>query len=559
MAQISLRKLNKIYGGGSHAVRDLSLEINDGDFTVLVGPSGCGKSTLLRMIAGLEEISFGELYIDGVLVNEMPPKDRGIAMVFQNYALFPHMTVFDNIAFGLKIKKTDREEIKQRVEEAAEILGVTNLLTRKPAQLSGGQKQRVALGRALVSKPRIFLLDEPLSNLDAKLRASMRSELIKLHRRLNATFIYVTHDQTEALTMGTKIVALKDGVLQQADSPRQIYSYPVNLFTATFIGSPQMNIFPVELKADKNLYVELNGARVDLPLEIRSRLVDESYIGKTINFGIRHERMHIEDDGAISAEVVFYEPLGGSGMVGLNIDGVTANVDVVGKTVYTEDQMVKVNIETARVHMFDLDTGEALLIAPKYNYLKATVETADGKLNVIAGGNRFVLDKYEHVVDEAALNGDVLFALGNKTKEDGDIAVELKIDFVSTQQDKVVVYGTTTVTGERVIFECVKTCSYMVGDTETVRFASSDCTLADADRNRLLSLYPSRGKVRTLYVKQKGRKVATETLKILADERFNDGWLLYCGTDDDYVVVKAPEDYPVYGKYTIKVEAVAAA
>ena len=189
MAQISLRKVNKIYNGNSHAIHDMSFEIGDGEFTVLVGPSGCGKSTLLRMIAGLEEISFGELYIDGALVNELPPKDRGIAMVFQNYALFPHMTVFDNIAFGLKVKKTPKDEIKQRVEEAAEILGVTKLLTRKPAQLSGGQKQRVALGRALVSKPRIFLLDEPLSNLDAKLRASMRSELIKLHRRLNATFV----------------------------------------------------------------------------------------------------------------------------------------------------------------------------------------------------------------------------------------------------------------------------------------------------------------------------------------------------------------------------------
>ena len=241
MASLSFKHIYKKYPGGVTAVSDFCLEIKDKEFLILVGPSGCGKTTTLRMIAGLEEISDGELFIGDRLVNDVAPKDRDIAMVFQNYALYPHMTVFDNMAFGLKLRKTPKEEIKRRVEEAARILDITHLLDRRPKALSGGQKQRVALGRAIVRNPQVFLLDEPLSNLDAKLRASMRTELTKIHQRVGTTFVYVTHDQVEAMTMATRIVVMKDGLIQQVDTPQNLYDKPVNLFVAGFIGTPQMN------------------------------------------------------------------------------------------------------------------------------------------------------------------------------------------------------------------------------------------------------------------------------------------------------------------------------
>ena len=241
MASVSLKGIYKKYPGGVIAVSDFNLDIKDKEFIILVGPSGCGKSTTLRMIAGLEEITEGELYIGDKMVNDVAPKDRDIAMVFQNYALYPHMTVFDNMAFGLKLRKTPKDEIKRRVEEAARILDIAHLLDRKPKALSGGQRQRVALGRAIVREPKVFLLDEPLSNLDAKLRAQMRTELSKLHAKLGTTFIYVTHDQTEAMTMGDRIVVMKDGFIQQVDSPQVLYTTPCNMFVAGFIGSPHMN------------------------------------------------------------------------------------------------------------------------------------------------------------------------------------------------------------------------------------------------------------------------------------------------------------------------------
>ena len=247
MASVSLKHIYKKYPGGVTAVSDFNLDIKDKEFLVLVGPSGCGKTTTLRMVAGLEEITEGELFIGDKLVNDVAPKDRKIAMVFQNYALYPHMTVFENMAFGLKLNKTPKEEIKRRVEEAARILDITHLLDRKPKALSGGQKQRVALGRAIVRKPMVFLLDEPLSNLDAKLRASMRAELTKLHNNVQTTFIYVTHDQVEAMTMATRIVVMKDGLIQQVDTPQNLYDSPCNIFVAGFIGTPQMNFIPGKL------------------------------------------------------------------------------------------------------------------------------------------------------------------------------------------------------------------------------------------------------------------------------------------------------------------------
>ena len=296
MASVSLNHIYKVYSGNVTAVSDFCLDIEDKEFIVLVGPSGCGKSTTLRMVAGLEEISSGELYIGDRLVNDVAPKDRDIAMVFQNYALYPHMTVFDNMAFGLKLRKTPKAEIKQRVEEAAKILDISHLLNRKPKALSGGQRQRVALGRAIVREPKVFLFDEPLSNLDAKLRVAMRTEITKLHQRLQTTFIYVTHDQTEAMTMASRIVVMKDGFVQQVDTPQNLYDYPANLFVAGFIGSPQMNFFTVKLVKEGNDVAAVFGDnKIIFPPSKLAKFADEDYIGKEVYMGIRPENIHDED------------------------------------------------------------------------------------------------------------------------------------------------------------------------------------------------------------------------------------------------------------------------
>ena len=300
MASLALKNVYKVYQSGVTAVTDFTLDIDDKEFIVFVGPSGCGKSTTLRMIAGLEEISDGELYIDGKLMNDVQPKDRDIAMVFQNYALYPHMTVYDNMAFGLKLRKMPKAEIDARVKEAARILGLEIYLQRKPKALSGGQRQRVALGRAIVREPKVFLLDEPLSNLDAKLRAQMRTEITKLHHRLATTFIYVTHDQVEAMTMGTRIVVMKDGFIQQVDTPQMLYDFPANKFVAGFIGTPQMNFFDAVLTGTPDrVCVEFDGNSIVLPAEKASKiqnLTEYLNTGKQVTFGVRPEDLHDDAD-----------------------------------------------------------------------------------------------------------------------------------------------------------------------------------------------------------------------------------------------------------------------
>ena len=304
MASLLLKDIYKVYQSGVTAVTDFTLDIEDKEFIVFVGPSGCGKATTLRMIAGLEEITDGELYNDGKLMNDVQPKDRDIAMVFQNYALYPHMTVYDNMAFGLKLRKMPKPEIDARVKEAARILGLEIYLQRKPKALSGGQKQRVALGRAIVREPKVFLLDEPLSNLDAKLRAQMRTEITKLHHRLATTFIYVTHDQVEAMTMGTRIVVMKDGFIQQVDAPQKLYDYPANKFVAGFIGTPQMNFFDAVLTGTPDrVCVEFEGNSVVLPKAKADTIIDlDQYLntGKPVTFGVRPEDMH-DDEAFISS------------------------------------------------------------------------------------------------------------------------------------------------------------------------------------------------------------------------------------------------------------------
>ena len=321
MASISLRHIFKIYPGDVTAVKDFNLEVTDKEFIVLVGPSGCGKSTTLRMVAGLEEISEGELYIDGKLVNDVAPKDRDIAMVFQNYALYPHMTVYENMAFSLKLRKERKGVIDQKVREAAEILDITQYLDRKPKALSGGQRQRVAIGRAIVRDPAVFLMDEPLSNLDAKLRNQMRAEIIKLRERINTTFIYVTHDQTEAMTLGDRIVIMRDGYIQQIGTPQEVFDNPRNLFVAGFIGTPQMNFFDAKLtKEDGKYFVSLGGVKVELDAEKQARLSANEVVGQDVTLGVRPEHTELVEQG-ITAKVDVSEMMGSSVQLHVTAEG----------------------------------------------------------------------------------------------------------------------------------------------------------------------------------------------------------------------------------------------
>ena len=364
MASLSLTNVCKVYPNGFEAVKDFNLEVEDQEFIIFVGPSGCGKSTTLRMIAGLEEISSGELKIDGRVVNDVEPKDRDIAMVFQNYALYPHMTVFDNMAFGLKLRKVPKDEIKKKVEEAAKILDLEKLLDRKPKALSGGQRQRVAMGRAIVRNPKVFLMDEPLSNLDAKLRVQMRSEIASLHNRLGATIIYVTHDQTEAMTLGTRIVVLKDGVIMQVDSPQKLYNEPNNLFVAGFIGSPQMNFIDAVCKVEgERVTLNFEKTSVVLPPAKAKKLIDGGYNGKTVVMGIRPEdigdsQIEIEahKDAVFETDVTGYELLGSEVLLYFNVAGTAMTAKVDSRTTARMGDHITLAIDPEKIHCFDKET-----------------------------------------------------------------------------------------------------------------------------------------------------------------------------------------------------------
>ncbi|NPV54012.1 MAG: sn-glycerol-3-phosphate ABC transporter ATP-binding protein UgpC [Firmicutes bacterium] len=365
MARVFLDHVTKAFGNVI-AVNDATLEIKDKEFLVLVGPSGCGKSTTLRMVAGLEEITSGSIYIGDNVVNDVPPKDRDIAMVFQNYALYPHMDVYNNMAFGLKLRRFPKAEIDKRVKEAARILGIENLLNRKPKELSGGQRQRVALGRAIVREPKVFLMDEPLSNLDAKLRVQMRSELSKLHNRLQTTIIYVTHDQTEAMTMGDRIVVMKDGFIQQVGAPLQIYSHPDNVFVAGFIGSPAMNFLDARItKEGDDYYADCESFKVKLPANRFERIGE--YVGKEVIFGIRPE--HIDDkdlvpnpvaDRIVKATVDVMEPMGSEAYLYLSNGPQSFVARVDAKTRATDGADIQVVFNTDQAHLFDKKTERAI-------------------------------------------------------------------------------------------------------------------------------------------------------------------------------------------------------
>ena len=374
MADLSLRNIKKVYDNKVTAVDNFNLEIADKEFIVFVGPSGCGKSTTLRMVAGLEEISSGELYIDGKLVNDVAPKDRDIAMVFQNYALYPHMTVYENMAFALKLRKVPKHEIDKKVREAAEILGITEYLNRKPKALSGGQRQRVAIGRAIVREPKVFLMDEPLSNLDAKLRNQMRAEIIKLRQRINTTFIYVTHDQTEAMTLGDRIVIMKDGFIQQIGTPQEVFNHPANLFVAGFIGSPQMNFFDAELKKSKEGKYSAVIGKVEFPFSAKMQeLYEEKKIEpQPVKLGIRPEHITLcsqdSEKPHIKATVDVSEMMGSSTHLHVNADGkdvvlVLQNVDLPEehRNGFNYEDRVFFTFNPDLMHLFDANTNKNLI------------------------------------------------------------------------------------------------------------------------------------------------------------------------------------------------------
>ena len=360
MASLSLKGIQKIYPNGYHAVTDFNLEVEDKEFIIFVGPSGCGKSTTLRMIAGLEDISEGEFRIDGVLMNDVEPKDRDIAMVFQSYALYPHMTVYDNMAFALKLRKMDKAEIDKRVREAAEILDITQYLERKPKALSGGQRQRVAIGRAIVRNPQVLLMDEPLSNLDAKLRNQMRAEIIKLRERINTTFIYVTHDQTEAMTLGDRIVIMRDGFIQQIGTPQQVFDHPANLFVAGFIGMPRMNLFDAKLvKKDGKYVVEVGGISVELSEEKQARLAGKNVGEQEVVLGVRPEHIVLCENG-IKSKVDVSEMMGSS--VHLHVTAEDKDVIVIvpttgGSIAYPMSSELNLTFDGNVAHVFDKETG----------------------------------------------------------------------------------------------------------------------------------------------------------------------------------------------------------
>ncbi|MGL4910841.1 MAG: ABC transporter ATP-binding protein [Romboutsia sp.] len=370
MSGVLLKNINKSYTNGFNAVKDVNIDIKDKEFVVLVGPSGCGKSTTLRMIAGLEDISSGELYIGDRIVNDVDPKDRDIAMVFQNYALYPHLSVYENMAFALKLRKLPKAEIDEKVQNAAKILDLSHLLDRKPKALSGGQRQRVALGRAIVRNPKVFLMDEPLSNLDAKLRTSMRTEISKLHKSLETTFIYVTHDQVEAMTMADRIVVMKDGIIQQMDTPQEIYDNPVNMFVAGFIGAPQMNFLPVSLvKKNNGVFAVNDNFEIALNKCTYEALDERGYVGKEVVLGIRPEDIHIEDlfvdnssDSVFEAKVDIHELMGAEIHAYLKVGehDVIARFD--GRFRVSRGDKLKLAMDKNRIRIFDKDTEEAVIL-----------------------------------------------------------------------------------------------------------------------------------------------------------------------------------------------------
>ena len=445
MAKVELYDVCKVYKGNVKAVSDFNLKIKDGEFVIFVGPSGCGKSTTLRMIAGLEEITSGKIYIGETLVNNVEPKDRDIAMVFQNYALYPHMSVYDNLAYSLKCHHENKDVINKKVNEVAELLNIKEYLERKPKELSGGQRQRVALGRCLIRNPKVFLFDEPLSNLDAKLRVQMRSEISKLHKEVKGTFIYVTHDQTEAMTMGDRIVVMKDGFIQQIDTPVNLYEHPINIFVATFLGSPQMNIFKVTLK-NNTLFLDDN-VKFKLSEKIINK-INGNYENEELSLGIRPNDFSLGnkiDFDFVVEKIDLIEKLGNETLVYINLPGRSESTIISLKLDMSEklEAPLYLKINKERIHLFNKNE-ESILKINDFNFLPVNFETVENDLLI---NNKYKIKNIENKLVGSLNNvnkGFISFKSDeinlNRLNED-DICLDLKVVAFDIRSDKYVYYA----------------------------------------------------------------------------------------------------------------------
>ena len=481
MATINLNEVCKVYRGGVKAVKDFNLKIKDGEFVILVGPSGCGKSTTLRMIAGLEEITSGQIYIDDVLVNDLEPKDRDIAMVFQNYALYPHMSIYDNLAYSLKCHHESKEVIEEKVHVVSKTLGIEEYLERKPKELSGGQRQRVALGRCLIRNPKVFLFDEPLSNLDAKLRVSMRSEISKLHKEVKGTFVYVTHDQTEAMTMADRIVVMKDGIVQQVDTPANLYEHPNNVFVATFLGSPQMNIFKGKLLKSEIVFGEDERIKLTLSDKTISKLGDKHNLDVFI--GIRPSDFYMgskEDYDFKVDKVELTEKLGNETLLYFTLPGreeyTLASLKLGMHEEINGEIYLKINKEN--VHLFNKDE-ESLLKVNEINLISSTIRMEDS--NYFIENTLLKNFKEKMIGDELDLSKNYYLAvktenLSFKEDESKPESLEVKVDAIDLYSDKKVVYAHTLISKDKVTFYVDKAERIETNSVVKVYFNIDECT-----------------------------------------------------------------------------------
>jgi multiple sugar transport system ATP-binding protein len=528
MAYLELKRLNKIYPNGQRAIRDFSLSVNKGEFIVLVGPSGCGKSTILRMIAGLEEITTGELLIDGKLCNEVPAKDRNIAMVFQNYALYPHLTVFQNMAFGLQLAKLDKKEITKRVEDAAEMLGISELLSRKPSQLSGGQKQRVALGRAIVRKAGLYLFDEPLSNVDAKIRAEMRGEILRLHHKLNSTFIYVTHDQIEAMTMASRIVVLNHGITQQIGSPLEIYQEPNNQFVANFLGNPPMNMMEGEYKKEKDSFsiVLSESGKLNFPAYKPYELSKELKDGDKIMVGIRPDNISIcEDKPNLTGEVYGYEYLGHERNVLVSYlkDTRPLSALISGDVKLASGMKVGLHLDEKTVHLFDKETGESLLGVVSFQEFRGAKLTGPASLLSLSFLNsKVTYPYYESLIDKAIVGHEVKMVIDSKaislTSVPNALCLKVKVRHLQNLINAIGVYASLE-DGRNIAFYAPKDNKTKEGDELSVYIPNVAIEIRSLDNELLSAKFPLfKNEVQVL---KKGNKVEIEDFKFAGS--LNDG------------------------------------
>ena len=554
MADVTLKHVYKVYDGSVRAVNDFDLEIKDKEFIVFVGPSGCGKSTTLRMIAGLEEITAGQLYIDGELMNEVEPKNRDIAMVFQSYALYPHMTVYDNMAFGLKLRHTPKEEIDKRVKAAAEILEISELLSRKPKALSGGQRQRVALGRTIVRDPKVFLLDEPLSNLDAKLRVAMRSEITKLHDKLQTTFIYVTHDQTEAMTMGNRIVVMKDGFIQQVDTPITLFEDPSNLFVATFLGSPQMNIIEAELFLDgQTLKAKLNDSEkqiVTFPDIKAKQLASSKYIGQKVLLGIRPEHV-IPHDGDISVYVEVVEHLGDGSILYAKMENRKEQfiIKIPFNSKMKSNEEINVSLDMNHVYLFDKENQKSIMGIPHEDDIPVRINQNILKM----GEQEFVIDEeyHKHLLD-SAFNEDVYLAIKpeyiSMEELPNSLKVRAKLEFLEQKTDYQAVYFSLKGIEGYFAFKVRNEEAVKLGKEVELYLPYQRISIYDKDHNKANSrelVYENRGSA--VLSHKNGKmiiKAAGTTLEYGDDKNLEDG---------EYdIIFKQDKLLPIYSKKMIK-------